>query len=60
MNTPNDGSRAFNSYYPSAISTASLAFEELWPTTGAPNTGWYPGNPATAMLNTSINLVINI
>ncbi|KAB2917757.1 MAG: LruC domain-containing protein [Bacteroidetes bacterium] len=29
---PNDANRAFNSYYPSAVTTATLAFEDLWPT----------------------------
>lgn len=31
---PNDATRAFNSYYPSATTTATLAFEDLWPATG--------------------------
>jgi LruC domain-containing protein len=31
---PNDASRAFTSYYPSANTTATLAFEDLWPGTG--------------------------
>ncbi|HYG17242.1 MAG TPA: LruC domain-containing protein, partial [Bacteroidia bacterium] len=31
---PNDADRAFNSYYPSANTTATLAFEDLWPTSG--------------------------
>jgi LruC domain-containing protein len=31
---PNDPARAFNSYYPSATTTATLAFEDLWPATG--------------------------
>lgn len=29
---PNDANRAFNSYYPNASTTATLAFEDLWPT----------------------------
>jgi LruC domain-containing protein len=28
---PNDASRAFNSYYPTASTTATIAFEDLWP-----------------------------
>jgi LruC domain-containing protein len=31
---PCDPERAFNSYYPSANKTATLAFEDLWPATG--------------------------
>ncbi|HYG15784.1 MAG TPA: LruC domain-containing protein, partial [Bacteroidia bacterium] len=31
---PNDATRAFNSYYPNAASTATLAFEDLWPSQG--------------------------
>ncbi len=31
---PNDATRAFNSYYPNANSTATLAFEDLWPSQG--------------------------
>ncbi|KAB2917165.1 MAG: LruC domain-containing protein [Bacteroidetes bacterium] len=31
---PNDATRAFNSFYPSATTTATLAFEDLWPATG--------------------------
>jgi LruC domain-containing protein len=31
---PCDPDRAFNSYYPSATETATLAFEDLWPATG--------------------------
>ncbi len=31
---PNDAARAFNSYYPSATTTATIAFEDLWPATG--------------------------
>jgi LruC domain-containing protein len=31
---PNDPTRAFTSYYPSATTTATLAFEDLWPGTG--------------------------
>lgn len=31
---PCDPDRAFNSYYPSANATATLAFEDLWPATG--------------------------
>jgi LruC domain-containing protein len=31
---PNDPDRAFNSYYPSATKTATLAFEDLWPAQG--------------------------
>ena len=28
---PNDATRAFNSYYPNASATATIAFEDLWP-----------------------------
>ena len=31
---PNDPARAFNSYYPNANSTATLAYEDLWPAQG--------------------------
>jgi len=31
---PNDAARAFNSYYPNASSTATVAFEDLWPAQG--------------------------
>lgn len=31
---PNDPKRAFNSYYPNATTTATLAFEDLWPAQG--------------------------
>ncbi len=31
---PNDPSAAFNSYYPSRTGSATLAFEDLWPSTG--------------------------
>lgn len=31
---PNDAARAFNNYYPSANTTATLAFEDLWPAAG--------------------------
>ncbi len=31
---PNDADRAFNSYYPNATTTSTLAFEDLWPSQG--------------------------
>lgn len=31
---PTDPARAFNNYYPSATTYGTLAFEDLWPTTG--------------------------
>lgn len=31
---PNDASRAFNSYYPTASTFTNIAFEDLWPNTG--------------------------
>lgn len=31
---PTDASRAFNNYYPAQGSTGTLAFEDLWPSTG--------------------------
>lgn len=31
---PNDATRAYNNYYPSATTFATLAFEDLWPATG--------------------------
>ncbi len=31
---PNDAARAFNVYYPSATTVASVAFEDLWPSQG--------------------------
>lgn len=31
---PNDPARAYNSYYPSATTFASVAFEDLWPSQG--------------------------
>lgn len=31
---PNDPTRAYNNYYPSSTTFATLAFEDLWPSTG--------------------------
>jgi len=31
---PNDATRAYNNYYPSSTTFATLAFEDLWPATG--------------------------
>lgn len=31
---PNDATRAYNNYYPSSATFATLAFEDLWPSTG--------------------------